>query len=194
MIPRTLLISCLSLVLLSCTHPNRVSRSILQQLANNRVPFVLVFGSVSTPAKALAHPTIRFAHPANAMGPEYTLWSLAIGNGDRFFAVLQAQQGMPGLDEFYAEVGSSETGFDKILYVRLRLADPPTAMYVGEISVSPAENRYQRDQKVTASFRDDFESAAKELKRLYPHFDREVVKVAILRHPVPRAVRPQRAQ
>ena len=194
MTARTLLIPCLSLLTLSCAHPNRVSRSALQRLSKARVPFVLVFGSVSTPAKALAHPTIRFAHPANTTGPEYTLWSLVIGNGDRFFAVLQAQQGMPGLDEFYAEVGSSETGFDKVLYVRLRPADPPTAMYVGEISVSPAENRYQRDQKVTASFRDDFESAAKELKQLYPRFDGEVKKVAILRHPIPTAAPPRRAQ
>src|SRR6478752_10709196 len=110
----------------SCARPNRVSRGALQRLAKKHQPFVLVFGSVSTPKAKLARPALRFVHKANRTAPEYLLWSLQISSGDRFYAVLQAPPQLPFLDEFYAEVGSADVGFDKISYVRLQKGDSPT--------------------------------------------------------------------
>ena len=92
---------------------------------------------------------------------------------------------MSYLDEFTAEVGSPDTGFDKITFVRLHERTTPLAMYVGEMGVSPAEDRVAQGQKVVVTTRDDFQNAEKELRRLYPGFDGTVEKVALLRNPRP---------
>src|SRR5580693_9653028 len=138
MVARTAFIPCLCLIALAgCAHPNRVSRSTLQQLARKREAFLLVFGSVSTPAGQLARPEIRFVHQTNRSSPAYLLWSLVITTGDRFYAVLKTPPELSYLDEFYTEVGSADTGFDQIIYVHLPQSEVPRAMYVGEIRMSP---------------------------------------------------------
>ena len=109
--------------LTSCTHPNRISRDTLRQLAKNRESFVFVCGSLSTSTPTLALPTIRFSHQANRSTRADLLRSLTITNGDRYYAILQkpeeASYTLPYLDEFYIEVGNSSTGFDRINYVRV---------------------------------------------------------------------------
>jgi hypothetical protein len=190
---RTALFLCLCLTAMtSCAHPNRISRSNLQRLTKNRDAFVLVFGSVLTPPGALARPAIRFVHQADRSAPEYLLWSLIISSGDRFYAVLKVPPELPYLDEFYAEVGSADTGFDRIDYVRLHRGDAPLAMYVGEIHMSPAQIRTVQGQKIVVSIDDDFKNAVQELKRLYPHFEGTITKAALLRNPVPMASPPAR--
>jgi len=143
-------------------------------MAGNGTPFVLVFGSLSTAQGAIAQPTIRFVHQASRTAPEYLLRSLTITNGERFYAILQrpmaADYTPPYLDEFYIEVGSPGTGFDRIDYVRLRQTEEPQAMYVGEIEMSPAPQRTVQGQALTVRVRDDYANAARELKRLYPRF------------------------
>ena len=107
--------------------------------------------------------------------------SLSITNGDRFYVVLKKPEGLQHLDHFSVEVGSQETGFDKITYVRLPEEGKAVAMYVGEIKMTPAENRMAQGQKVVVKTDDDFQSATQELKRLYPGFEGEIAKVALLR-------------
>jgi hypothetical protein len=180
--------------LVSCAHPNRISRSTLQRLTRDHEPFVLVFGSVSTPTGQLAHPTIRFIHQTTRKDPEYLLWSLNIASGDRFFAVLKRPEQLPYLDEFYVEVGSDEVGFDKIMYVHLRQGDAPLAMYVGDIGMSPAQQRMAQGQKIVVNIHDQFQAAAQELKRLYPRYEGTVTKAAILRNPIPIQAAPERTR
>lgn len=148
---------------------------------------MLVFGSVATPLGTLDHPTIRFVHETN-QSTSSVLWSLKITNGDRFYAALLPPPGTSYLDAFNAEIGSAEAGFDRMLYVRLRQADEPLAMYAGEIGISPARNR---TEKVAVNIRDDFQNATKELKRLYPHFEGTITKTALLSNPVPRQTPPR---
>lgn len=69
---------------------------------------------------------------------------------------------MPYLDQFYAEVGSAETGFDKIAFVRLYKGDGPVAMYFGEVLMQPAQVRNAQGQR-----------------RLYPHFDGKITKMGL---------------
>ena len=178
--------------LTSCAHPNRVSRGALQQLTRSGRQVVLVFGSVSTPPHALARPGIRFVHKADRTAPEYLLASLTISTGDRFYAILDKPTELTRLDEFYAEVGSTETGYDKITYVRLPKDDAALGMYVGEIRMQPAENRTTQGQKLIVNIQDDFKNAESELKRLYPRFHGRLEKAALLRHPVPTAAPPPR--
>jgi hypothetical protein len=159
----------------ACAHPNRVSPRVLQRLANSGA-FVLVFGSVSTPAGTLARPVVRFVRPADQSTPEYLLASLTISNGDRFYAVLQPPPPMPYVDSLYLEIGSVETGFDRISYSRLRPGSEPVAMYFGEILLSPAWNRTARGQTLVVKTGDDFQNAQRELKRLYPHFAGSIEK------------------
>ena len=180
--------------LASCAHPNRVSRRTLDRLARMHEPFVLVFGSVSTPKGVLTRPEIRFVHQADRKAPEHLLWSLVVSNGDRFYAVLRTPEGLPYLDEFYTQVGTASTGFDKVLYVRLHKGDAPLAMYVGEIEVAPAQNRTAQGQTTAVNIRDEYASAATELKRLYPHFAGAIAKAPLLRDPVPVAAPTQRVR
>ncbi|HWD99801.1 MAG TPA: hypothetical protein VG345_12215 [Bryobacteraceae bacterium] len=180
--------------LMSCAHPRRVSRRSVRRLAKEHKPFVLVFGSLSTTTPEVAHPVIRFVHQTTRSAPEYLLWSLTISSGDRFYAVLQAPPQLANLDEFYAEVGDGSSSFDRIDYVRLRKGEAPLAMYVGEIRVSPARNRSAQGEKIAVNVGDDFESAAKELKRLYPDFEGPVVKTPLLRNPRRQAAPPERVR
>jgi hypothetical protein len=120
------------------------------------------------------------------------LQSLTIDSGDRFYAILRKPPELPALDEFIAEVGSAAAGFDKITYVRLSPTAAPLAMYVGEIRVTPADSRTAQGQKVVVKTSDDFDNAVLELKRLYPHFDGTISKVALLRNPTPAAAPPER--
>jgi hypothetical protein len=180
--------------LISCAHPRRVSRRSVRRLAKEHKPFVLVFGSLSTTTPEVAHPVIRFVHQTTRSAPEYLLWSLTISSGDRFYAVLQAPPQLANLDEFYAEVGDGSSSFDRIDYVRLRKGEAPLAMYVGEIRVSPARNRSAQGEKIAVNVGDDFESAAKELKRLYPDFEGPVVKTPLLRNPGRQAAPPERVR
>jgi hypothetical protein len=162
------------LALTSCAHPNRISRSALRRLTNNGAPFVLVFGSLTTIEGAIPQPTIRFVRQENRTAPVYLLRSLAITNGGRFYAILPKPRApeytLTYLDEFYIEVGSAATGFDRIDYVRLRKTDEPQAMYVGEIEMVPAPQRTTQGQALTVRVRDDYANATQELKRLYPRF------------------------
>src|SRR5208282_2916976 len=114
---------------ISCAHPNRVSNRALQGLTKDHQQYVLVFGSLTTPPGRLNHPAIRFVHQPDPSAPEHLLKILAIASGDRFYAVLPAPPSTSYLDEFTAEVGSAETGFDKITYVRLHERTVPLAMY-----------------------------------------------------------------
>ncbi|HWB84361.1 MAG TPA: hypothetical protein VG675_09495 [Bryobacteraceae bacterium] len=189
------MLSLLSLT--ACVHPNRISRGALQQLTRHGQLFVLVFGSLSTSRGTLALPTIRFSRQADRTAPEYLLKSLTITSGDRFYAILQAPREasytLPYLDEFYIEVGSPNTGFDRINYVRLQQAETPVAIYVGEIQMSPAARRNIQGQAVAVNVRDDFQNATRELKQLYPRFEGTIVKAVVLRNtaaaPVPPRVR-----
>jgi hypothetical protein len=169
----------------SCAHPNRISGRGIRRLTKASEPFVLVFGSVSTPRGTLARPTIRFVHQADGTAPEYLLWSLVISSGDRFYAVLQVPPAIPYLDTFYAEVGSADTAFDKITFVRLREGDAPVAIYFGEIRLNPAQNRSAQGQRVVVNIRDDFQNAERQLRRLYPGFAGTVTRAGFLRDRVP---------
>jgi hypothetical protein len=187
------LLLCLCLTgAISCAHHNRVSGRALQGLTKNHEQFVLVFGSLSVSKGTLDHPAIHFLHQSNPSAPEYMLQSLTIESGDRFYAVLRKPRELQSLDEFTAEVGNAGTGFDKITYVRLSPSAAPLAMYVGEIRVSPADSRTAQGQKVVVKTNDDFENAVLELKRLYPHFDGTISKVALLRNLSPAAAPPER--
>ncbi len=176
----------------SCAHHNRVSGRALQGLTKNHEQFVLVFGSLSVAKGTLDHPAIHFLHQSGPSAPEYMLQSLTIDSGDRFYAILRKPPELPALDEFIAEVGSAAAGFDKITYVRLSPTAAPLAMYVGEIRVTPADSRTAQGQKVVVKTSDDFDNAVLELKRLYPHFDGTISKVALLRNPTPAAAPPER--
>ncbi len=147
---------------------------------------MLVFGSLSTTTETLAIPTIRFSHQAGRSAPVYLLRSLTITSGDRFYAILQKpatpSYTLPYLDEFYIEVGSAATGFDRITYIRLHPAETPMAMYVGEMQVTAASSRTTPGQKVVVNVRDDFQNAALELKRLYPRFQGTIVTAPELRN------------
>jgi hypothetical protein len=176
-----LLSFCLAFITCCAHHSNRISRGDLQRLTKKHDPVVLVFGSLSTSGRTLGHPAIHFLHQSTAADPEYTLQSLNITNGDRFYAVLKKPEPLQNLDHFSVEVGSQETGFDKITYVRLPNDGKALAMYVGEINMSPAESRMAQGQKVVVKTDDDFQSATQELKRRYPGFDGEIAKVALLR-------------
>ena len=177
----------------SCAHPNRISRGELRRLTKAHDPFVLVFGSVSTTPGTLAHPVIKFVHQKDRKAPEYLLWSLKVTSGDRFYAVLRRPPELPFLDEFDTEVGSDESGFDRVLFVRLHQGDAPLAMYIGAMEISPAQNRTAQSQKVAVSIHDDFENAARELKRLYPAFQGTVTKAAVMRNLAPLPAPPERA-
>ena len=183
---------CLALAVIACAHPNRVSPRVLQRLTKKGEGFLLVFGAVSTPKGVLERPTIRFVYGGSRSVPERILWSLQIASGGRFYAVLKAPPDVSRLDEFYAEVGTADSGFDKILYVRLQPGKEPSAMYVGDILVTPAQNRSAKGQKIETTTRDDFENALRELKRLYPRFDGAIVKAPLLRHPLPAPTPPSR--
>jgi hypothetical protein len=190
------LLSFSLIALTSCVHPNRIPRGALEQLTRGGESFVLVFGSLSTPMGPLALPTIRFLHQTDRSAPEYLLRSLTIDTGDRFYAILQTPKAtsytLPYLDEFYIEVGSDNTGFDRINYVRLRQTEAPLAMYVGEIEMTPAAARTVPGQTVVVNVRDDFQNASQELKRLYPSFQGSIVTA--LRSPVPIPAPPARTR
>ena|ERR1051326_2968900 len=190
---RTAWLFCLCVIgLASCAHPYRVPRGTLERLTRKGEPIVLVFGSLSISAGAIARPTIRFVHQKNRSSPEFLLGSFTVSSGGRFYAVLKAPPELPYLDEFYAEVGNANDAFDKILYVRLHQGDAPLAMYVGEIRLSRAADREARNHRVAVDIDDGFQNAAQELKRLYPHFDATITKAAVLRKPEPKAAPPER--
>lgn len=178
----------------SCAHPNRISARALRRLTKNGESFVLVFGSVSTPPGTLARPTIRFVHQADRSAPECLLWSLIVSSGDRFYAVLQAPHGMSYLDTFYAEIGSADTAFDRITFVRMAEGDAPLAMYFGEIQMRPAQIRSAQGQIVVVNIRDDFSNAQRELKRLYPGFEGTIARAGFLRSPAPASTPPERVR
>jgi hypothetical protein len=182
------------LALISCAHPRRVSRRSVRRLAKEHKPFVLVFGSLATTTADAAHPAIRFVHQANRAAAEDLLWQLTISSGDRFYAILQPPPDLAFLDEFYAEVGDKDANFDRIDYIRLHPGDPPVAMYMGEIRVTPAQNRAAQGEKLTVDVRNDFQNAARELKRLYPEFDGMVTEAPLLRHPKRQAESLQRVK
>jgi hypothetical protein len=156
------------LVLTSCAHPNRASRKAVRQL---RPGGVLVFGSLTTPTGRPAKPTIRFVYQTDRSHPVYLLASLMLPDNRRFHAILRSPESAPYLDHLYIEVGSEETGFDRILYVHLSKREAPIAMYVGELRIAPAQNRNAQGEKVTLSVVDNFADATKELKRIYPQFE-----------------------
>ena len=105
--------------------------------------------------------------------------------GERFYAVLNAPAPAEYLDAVYVEVGSEAAGFDRIIYANLREGQEPLALYVGEIEVSPASDRNARGQKVVVETRDDFQSAQRELRRLYLRFDGEVLRMIPTRGAAP---------
>lgn len=178
---RLILGLCL-IALTGCVHQNRISRKDVQHLTTSGEQFVLVFGSISTPKGTLEHPAIHFLHQTSMTAPQYLLRSLTITSGDRFYAVLRKPEGLANLDEFVVEVGTPEIGFDRITFVRLQETAAPSAMYVGEIRMSPADSRTAQGQKVVVTTRDDFPNATQELKRLYPDFKGNIAKVALLRN------------
>lgn len=178
--------------LASCAHSNRVPRGLLRRLARKHDPYVLVFGSLSMPAESTARPSIRFVHQSDHAAPEYLLREVAVSGDHRFYAILNKPAALPVLDEFEAAVGSADTAWDKISYVRLRLGDGALAFYVGEITVTPPPARNVAGQTMTVSIRDDFQNAAQEFRRLYPEFSGAITKAPLLRAPVPVPAPPAR--
>lgn len=162
----------------SCAHSFRVSGGALDRLKRNGDHFVLVFGSLSTPKGQLDRPAIRFLHPDDSGKVDAVLWSTTIATGERFYAVLRAPAPAEYLDAVYVEVGSETSGFDRIIYSRMREGQEPLAMYVGELEVRPAANRSAQGQRVVVEARDDFPNAEQELRRLYPRFDGPVLRMA----------------
>jgi hypothetical protein len=65
-------------------------------------------------------------------------------------------------------------------------------MYVGEIRMSPAQNRTAQGQSIVVNLRDDFQNAENELKQLYPRFEGSIVEAALLRNPAPMTIAPGR--
>jgi len=173
------------LTTVSCAHSIRVSRGALDKLRQNGDYFVLVFGSLSSPAANLDRPAIRFLHPENGAGPDALLWTTTIVTGQRFYAVLHAPAGAEFLNQFFVEVGSGMTGFDRIIWTNLRKDQQPLAMYVGEIEVRPALNRRAQGQRVVVETRDDFQNAQRELRRLYPDFGGEIISTVRARSSTP---------
>ncbi len=169
-------------VTVSCAHLNRVSGRALERLTKNGDQFVLVFGSLSTPAGILDRPAIRFLHPETSGTPDALLWSTTIATGQRFYAVLHAPPAAKYLDAFYVEVGSEMSGFDRIIYAHMREGQEPLAMYVGEVEVRPAPDRNAQGQKVLVDARDDFQNAERELRRLYPRFDGAIRRMPPVRN------------
>lgn len=179
-LPRVGAAICCLIALASCVHPNRISRGNLNRFTRDGEPFVLVFGSLTTPVGAFASPTIRFSRQVTPSAPTYLLHSLTITTGDRFYAILRPPDTpasrLTYLDEFYIEVGTPDMGFDRIDYVRLSAARNGQALYVGEIEMSPAAARTVPGQKIDVNVRDELDSATRELKRLYPRFHGTVSK------------------
>jgi hypothetical protein len=159
----------------ACAHPHRVSQREVRQLTNKGTPFVLVFGSLATPAGRPGRPVIRFVYQKDRPHAEYLLASLTLSTDQRFHAILRAPkdtgQAIPYLDHFNIEIGSAETGFDRVLYVHLQRPEAPLAMYVGDIRIVPAQNRGAGGEKVNTSVIDNFREATLELRRLYPQFE-----------------------
>ena len=180
------------LALASCAHHDRVSRRLLRHLARRQAPYVLVFGSLSMPEESKEHPAIRFVHQFNRTAPEYLLQEVPVAGDHRFYAILHKPAALPVLDEFEAAVGSANTAWDKITYVRLHPGDGPLAFYVGEITVTPPPARNVPGQTMTVAIRDDFQDAAQDLRRLYPEFPGAIVKAPLLRAPVPIPAPPPR--
>lgn len=191
---RTAVALLCALLLASCGRPYRVSRGAVNQLMKKHESFVLVFGSLSMQHDSNTPPTIRFVHQANRMAPQYLLYSLTISSGDRFYAILKAPPELKRLDEFEAEVGESGAPFDRITYVRLPADSEPHALYVGEVRVTPAQNRTAQGQMLAVNIRDDFQTASQELHRFYPRFAGSVSKVPLLRAPVPMPAPPARVK
>ena len=192
-IPRSLLVAGI-LVLVSCAHPNRVSRGHIRQLTRRQEPYVLVFGSLSMPRTYTARPSIRFVHQSNRTAPEYLLHEVTVAGNHRFYAVLIKPAAIAELDEFEAAVGSRDTAWDKITYVRLHPSDGPVAFYLGEISVTPPSARNVPGKTMTVAMRDDFQNAVRELKQLYPEFTGAIREAPLLRAPVPLAAPPPRVK
>jgi len=182
---RALLCAAVFFATLSCTHsPIRASRGTIDRLTRSGDRFVLVFGSLSTPGGKIDRPAIRFLHPEDKT-PDTPLWSTAIATGQRFYAILRAPAPAKFLDAYYVEVGSEPSGFDRIIYRRLRDGQEPLAMYVGEIEVTPAGARSAPGQKVVVETRDDFPNAQREFRRLYPKFGGAVISAILTRPPSP---------
>jgi hypothetical protein len=191
MISRSLLVLGV-FALASCAHPNRVSRGLIRQLTRRQQPYVLVFGSLSMPVNYTARPSIRFVHQSNRAAPEYLLHEVTTADNHRFYAVLNKPAALAALDEFEAAVGSRDTAWDKITYVRLHPSDGPVAFYLGEITVTPPPARNVPGQTMIVAIRDDFQNAARELKHLYPEFTGAISEAPLLRAPVPIAAPPPR--
>ena len=182
-----------ALFLCSCGHPYRVSRGAMNKLIRQQKSFVVVFGSLAMEQDAAVAPTIRFVHQATRTAPVYVLHSITISSGDRFYAILQAPAALARLDEFYSEVGDG-AAYDRIAYVRLPQSDEPHALYVGEIRVTPAQDRTARGQTLAVNIRDDYENAGRELHRLYPRVSGSMAKMPLLRAPVPMPAPPPRVK
>lgn len=180
------------LALGSCAHPHRVSRGLLRQLARKHEPYVLVFGSLSMPEDSTMHPSIRFVHQTDRAAPEYLLRQVPVAGNHRFYAILNKPAALAALDEFEAAVGSADTDWDKITYVRLHPGGGPLAFYVGEIAVTPPPARNVPGQTMTVAIRDDFQNAKQELRRRYPEFTGAITKAPLLRAPVPVPAPPPR--
>src|SRR5215469_10352005 len=61
------------LLITACAHRNGVSQRAVRQLVSRGAPFVLVFGSLTTPTGRPAKPTIRFVYQTDRAHPQYLL-------------------------------------------------------------------------------------------------------------------------
>ena len=176
----------------SCAHPNRVSRGTVNRLTKNHEAFVLVFGSMLPAQGANVEPVIRFVHQLNKTAPNYILHEMKVTNGDRFYAILKPPPDLKRVDQFETEVSWAQ-GYDKINFVRVARQRGAMAMYLGEIQMTLAEHRDASGRgTVAVTARDDFQNATTELRRLYPRFDGEIIKVPLPRSLVPAAAPPKR--
>jgi hypothetical protein len=182
---------CLGFVV-SCAHPNRVSRATVSRLTKSHEEFVLVYGSL-LPAQGASHkPVLRFVHHVNKAAPHYILHQMTVTKTDRFYAILKPPVELQRVDQFETEVSWGQ-GFDKINFVRVASQRGGTAIYLGEIQMRLAERRDAPGRGIAVAVQDDFDAVTKEFRQRYPGFDGKVVKGPMGRSSLPAAETPKRA-
>jgi hypothetical protein len=159
----------------SCAHPNRVSRANVNRLTKSHKEFVLVYGSL-LPAQGASHkPVLRFVHQANKTAPNYILHEMMVTKTDRFYALLKPPAELKRIDQFETEVSWGQ-GYDKINFVRVEQQTGGTAIYLGEIQMTLAEARNAPGRGLVVTVGDNFDAVTMEFRQRYPEFDGKIIK------------------
>lgn len=185
------IILCLGFAV-SCAHPNRVSRSIVNRLTKSQQEFVLVYGSLLPAQGAIHKPVLRFVHHVNKTAPHYILHQMTVTKTDRFYAILKPPVELKRVDQFETEV-SWGPGYDKINFVRVPQQNGGIAIYLGEIQMTLAERRDAPGKGIAVTVSDDFDAVTKEFRQRYPGFDGKIIKGPMGRSLLPSAD-PKRAR